>query len=151
MEETTDRLLLHKVLILLIKVIPMVLALLAVLNTVLSYFYIDLPILSYIGGVSVLSLAFFYISSYVFKFCEYHRMFLHYITLNWVLNIIDYYWGIPVSDKGLFLIYISIAGIFLFIILYLYLKSRKKKHSKRYVICDRHQKILGYCLPFHFN
>jgi hypothetical protein len=127
MEETTDRLLLHKVLILLIKVIPMVLALLAVLNTVLSYFYIDLPILSYIGGVSVLSLAFFYISSYVFKFCEYHRMFLHYITFNWILNIIDYYWGIPVSDKGLFLIYISIAGIFLFIILHLYLKSRKKK------------------------
>ena len=31
------------------------------------------------------------------------------------------------------------------------LKSRKKKHSKRYVMCDRHQKILGYCLPFHFN
>ena len=126
MEEKTDRLLLHKVLLLLIKVIPMVLALLAVLNTVLSYFYIDLPILSYIGGVSVLSLAFFYISSYVFKFCAYHRMFLHYITLNWLLNIIDYYWGIPVSDRGLFLIYMSLAGIFLCVIRYLYLKSRKE-------------------------
>lgn len=124
MEETTDRLLLHKILILLIKVIPMILSLLAVLNTVLSYFYIDLPLLSYIGGVSVLSLTFFYISSYVFRFCEYHRMFLHYITLNWILNIIDYYWGIPVSDKGLFLIYMAITGIFLFIILYLYLKRK---------------------------
>ena len=127
MEETTDRLLLHKVLTLLIKVIPMVLALLAILNTTLSYFYIDLPVLSYIGGVSVLSLTFFYIASYVFKFCEYHRMFLHYITLNWILNIIDYYWGIPVSDKDLFLLYMSITGIFLFVILYLYLKSKKKK------------------------
>ena len=126
MEEISDRLLLHKVLILLIKIIPMVLALLAVLNTTLSYFYIDLPILSYIGGVSVLSLVFFYISSYVFKFCADHRMFLHYITLNWLLNIIDYYWGIPVNDKGLFLIYMIITGVFLFIILYLYLKSKKK-------------------------
>lgn len=103
------------------------LAMLAVLNTTLSYFYIDLPILSYIGGVSVLSLVFFYLASYVFKFCEYHRMFLHYITLNWVLNIVDYYWGIPVSDKGMFLIYMMITGIFLFIILYLYLKTKKKK------------------------
>ena len=105
----------------------MVLAMLAVLNTTLSYFYIDLTILSYIGGVSVLSLAFFYLASYVFKFCEYHRMFLHYITLNWVLNIVDYYWGIPISDKGMFLIYMVITGIFLFIILYLYLKTKKKK------------------------
>lgn len=127
MEETTNRVLLHKVLIIFIKIIPMVLALLAVLNTTLSYFYIDLPILSYIGGVSVLSLTFFYISSYVFKFCVYHRMFLHYITLNWLLNIIDYYWGIPVSDKSLFLLYMIITGVFLFIILYLYLKARKKK------------------------
>ena len=105
----------------------MVLAMLAVLNTTLSYFYIDLPILSYIGGVSVLSLVFFYLASYVFKFCEYHRMFLHYITINWILNIIDYYFGIPVSDKGMFLIYMAITGIFMFVILYLYLKARKKK------------------------
>jgi hypothetical protein len=125
MEEKTDRLLLHKVLILFIKIIPMVLALLAVINTIASYFYIDLPILSYIGGVSILSLSFFYISSYVFRFCKYHRMFLHYITLNWILNIWDYYWGIPVSDKGLFLIYMAITGVFLFVILYLYLKSRR--------------------------
>jgi hypothetical protein len=127
MKDTNDRLLLHKVLILLIKIIPMVLAMLAVLNTTLSYFYIDLPILSYIGGVSVLSLVFFYLASYVFKFCKYHRMFLHYITLNWVLNIIDYYWGIPISDKGIFLIYMVITGVFLFVILYLYLKTKKKK------------------------
>ena len=127
MKDTNDRLLLHKVLILLIKIIPMVLAMLAVLNTTLSYFYIELPILSYIGGVSILSLVFFYLASYVFKFCEYHRMFLHYITINWVLNIIDYYFGIPVSDKGMFLIYMAITGIFMFVILYLYLKAMKKK------------------------
>lgn len=127
MKDTNDRLLLHKVLILLIKIIPIVLAMLTILNTTLSYFYIDLPVLSYIGGVSVLSLVFFYLASYVFKFCEYHRMFLHYITLNWVLNIVDYYWGIPVSDKGMFLIYMMITGIFLFIIIYLYLKTKKKK------------------------
>jgi hypothetical protein len=122
-----DRIRLHNLEIKVIKVIPMLLALTALLNTLLSYFYMEVPLLSYIGGVSILPLLFLYLSSYSFNFCEYHRMFLHYVTLTWVLNIIDYYWGIPVSDKNLFLLYMIIAGIFLFVILYLYLKSRKKK------------------------
>lgn len=101
----------------LIKVIPMLFAFLYLLNTTLSYFDIDLPILSYIGSVSVLTLAFMYLSSYVFRFCFYHRMFIHYTAVNWLLNIIDYYIGIPLSDRALFAMYMSITGITLFIIL----------------------------------
>lgn len=122
-----DRILLHNLEIKTIKVIPMLLALITLLNTLLSYFDIDAPILSYIGGISILPLIFLYLSSYTFEFCEYHRMFLHYVTVNWILNIIDYYYGIPVSNKNMFLIYMIITGIFLFMILYLYLKSRNRK------------------------
>ena len=122
-----DRITLHNLEIKTIKVIPMFLALVAVANTTLSYFDIDWPILSYIGGVSILPLIFLYLSSYAFQFCEYHRMFLHYVTLTWILNIIDYYWGIPVSDKNMFLIYMVITGVFLFIVLYMYIRSLKDK------------------------
>ena len=118
-EEKLRSKLLYKVELYLIKIIPMIISEIYVLNTILSYFDIDVPALSYIGGVSLLPLVFLYLSSYVFKFCLYHRMFLHYITLNWVLDIIDYNWGIPVSDKELFLLYMVITGVFLFIILYL--------------------------------
>ena len=118
---------LYKLEIKTIKVIPMLLALTAILNTLLSYFDIDAFILSYIGGVSILPLLFLYLSSYAFRFCEYHRMFLHYITVNWVLNIVDYYYGIPVSDKALFILYTAITGIFLFLVLYLHQKALKKK------------------------
>ena len=118
---------LHKWILLLLKSIPMILALTALLNTLLSYYDIDVPLLSYLGGISLFPLIFLYLASYAFQFCEYHRMFLHYVTINWILNIVDYYWGIPVSDKDLFLLYIAITGISLFIILYLYLKSRKRK------------------------
>ena len=118
---------LHKWILLLLKSIPMILALTALLNTLLSYYDIDMPLLSYLGGISLFPLIFLYLASYAFQFCEYHRMFLHYVTINWILNIVDYYWGIPVSDKDLFLLYIAITGISLFIILYLYLKSRKRK------------------------
>ena len=124
MKEKT-RLKLHKVLLLLLKVIPMLLALTALLNTVFSYFNIESEYLSYIAALLVI--AFLYIASYVFHFCSYHRMFLHYFVINLILNTWDYYWGIPVSDKGLFLLYMSITGVSLFIILYLYLKSKKKK------------------------
>lgn len=110
---------LYKMELYLIKIIPMLFAGLSLLNTVLSYFNIDIPLISYVGSVSILTLMFMYLSSYVFKFCIYHRMFIHYTSLNWVLSIIDYYIGIPLSDRGLFLFYISLTGIFLFLILYL--------------------------------
>lgn len=114
---------LYKIELYLIKIIPMVFAGLSLLNTILSYFNIDLVILSYIGSVSVLTLLFMYLSSVVFRFCAYHRMFTHYTSVNWILNIIDYYIGIPISDRSLFIIYLSITGLFLFYILYLKFKK----------------------------
>lgn len=117
---------LYKLELYLLKVIPMLLALIAFLNTVLSYFDIDLVIWSYIGSVSLLPLIFLYMSSYVFKFCEYHRMFLHYVVVTNVLNIYDYYVGIPISDRELLVLHMIVAGISLFVILYLYVKDTKK-------------------------
>lgn len=117
---------LYKVQLYLLKVIPMVMAFNCLLNTVLSYFDIDIPLLSYITSISLFPLIFFYISSYVFKFCEYHRMFLHYIFIIWIIEIYDLYIGIPISDLMLFIIYQIISGISLFIILVLYVKSNKK-------------------------
>ena len=110
---------LYKLELYLLKVIPMLLALIAFLNTVLSYFDIDLVIWSYIGSVSLLPLIFLYMSSYVFKFCEYHRMFLHYVVVTNVLNVYDYYVGIPISDRELLVLHMIVAGISLFVILYL--------------------------------
>lgn len=108
----------------------MVMAFICILNTILSYFDIDLPILSYLSSNSILTIIFFYISSYVFRFCEYHRMFIHYNTIMWILNIYDMYIGVPLDDRGLLSIYLIVTGIFLFIILYLYVKSHKRTTSK---------------------
>lgn len=130
-EEVSLNKALYKIQLYLLKVIPMVMAFICLLNTTLSYFDIDLPVLSYISSNSILTIVFFYISSYVFKFCEYHRMFIHYSTLMWILNIYDMYIGVPISDRSIFSIYLIITGIFIFIILYLYVKSHRKI-TKRY-------------------
>lgn len=121
---------LYKLELYLLKIIPMLLALIAFLNTVLSYFDIDLVIWSYIGSVSLLPLIFLYMSSYVFRFCEYHRMFLHYVVITNALNVYDYYVGIPISDRELIVLHMIITGMSLFIILYLYVKSTKKSSTK---------------------
>ena len=118
---------LYKIELYLIKIIPMIIALIYLSNTILSYFNIDIPLLSYLGGVSVLELLFLYISSIVFRFCIYHRLFIHYIIINWLINIYDYYIGIALNDKNMFLVYMIIAGVFIFILLF----TRPKPNGQR--------------------
>ena len=129
-EENLKSKILYKTQICLLKVIPMVMAFIFWINTVLSYFDIDLEVFSYIGSCSIITIVYLYISSYVFRFCEYHRIFLHYVCIIWLINIYDYYIGIPVDDISMLMIYQIITGICLFTILYLYVKSHKKSARK---------------------
>lgn len=118
----------HKLLLLVLKYIPMVIALCYMLNTIL---YIE-P-LSNIAGVSLLTWIFLYLVSIAFEFCSYHRMFLWYILIDDILNIVDYYWNIPISTDNLIRIHNILAGITLFVVLVLYVKSNKiiiRKNNK---------------------
>ena len=63
--------LLYKTTVIVLKILPMLLVFITLLNSILSYFNIDLVILSYIGGVSLITILFIYITSYTFKFYEY--------------------------------------------------------------------------------
>lgn len=114
---------LYKLILYSVKVIPMLISGIYLLNTVLSYCNIDLPLFSYI--VQFLFIGFFYIASYAFKFCAWHRMFIHYITLVLVLNIIDYHIGIPLSDRNILAAYLIISIVFLIITVILKFKSCK--------------------------
>lgn len=120
----------YKFFLVVLKTIPMLLAICHILNVMLAYFEIDLVFLSYIGSVSLLPMAFLYMASYVFRFCFYHRMFLHYIVMNNGLTIYDYYIGLPITDSLLFGLHIGIIGLFLFIILYRYVKCHKRFNVK---------------------
>lgn len=114
---------LYKMILYSVKVIPMIISGIYLLNTVLSYCNIDLPLFSYI--VQFLFIGFFYIASYAFKFCAWHRMFIHYITLVLLLNIIDYHIGIPLSDRNILAGYLIISIVFLIITVILKFKSCK--------------------------
>ena len=113
---------LYKSFLYILKIIPMLMASCDILNTVLWLLGIDAWWLSYIGGISFLTIAFLYIASYVFQFCEYHRMFLHYIVCNNIISMIDYHYELCIDG----IIYLIIIGIFLFFVLYLHHKETKK-------------------------
>ena len=115
---------LHRILLYLVKMIPVFVTVIYILNTVLSYFYVDLPILSYI--VQYLFISFMYLASIIFRFCRWHRILLHYITTILTLNIIDYHFGIPMDDRSIFLLYGTITG--LAIVLVVYFKFISCKH-----------------------
>lgn len=89
---------LYKLELYLLKILPILLAAIYLINTVLSYYDIIIPALSYIGGLSFIPLLFIYVSSYVFRFCSYHRIFLYYIAINDVINMLDYHFNLPISD-----------------------------------------------------
>lgn len=120
----------YKIVLYLIRIIPIVTSLLVLLNTILSYFYIDLDVFSHLCGISLFTLLFFYATSILFKFCRYHRMFIHYLSLTWLLRVYDYYIGIPISNKSLLVMYLIITGIFLFIILYEYERTIRRAADK---------------------
>lgn len=116
----------YKVTLGLLKIIPMLLATCDALNTLTCLLGYDLVILSFLGGVSFLTLAFLYLASYVFRFCVYHRMFLHYVLVNNIISTLEFIVGLPVNFLGLCCIFSVSFCVFLFLTLYFHQKERKK-------------------------
>ena len=113
----------YKVVLLLIKFIPMLIALCYGANSLLAYFDMQLDILGYL--VYYLFIILLYLLSYVFHFCAYHRMFIHYILSIDILNTIDYYIGLPFGNLGVWILYATVTCITIFVTLYLYVKQNK--------------------------
>lgn len=115
---------LYKAEIALIKALPFLLAVLYLIATILDYYMMSSTIINYIAlGIVYV---FIYISSYVFKFYEYHRMPIHYIVLINLLSIYDVYIGIPLDTFRLMQMYAIITCLFIFLTVYLYVKNHKK-------------------------
>ena len=125
MEENLKSKTLYKVFLILLKALPVFLALTFVINSVLAYHNIDVYTLSYIGGISFMPLLFIYMATYVFKFCTCHRIFLHYTLLSNILSVYDYYIGIPLSNITMLTIYLLGFFLALIIVLLLHLKHIK--------------------------
>ena len=126
MEERLRSKYLYKILLITLKYIPLVITGFYVLNTTLNILEIDAPVISNLAGVSLLTWIFLLLSNIVFKFCIYHRVFLYYILIVDLFNIIDYYVGIPLYQYEYIAIHSVLLGITLFLPIYFHVKSNKR-------------------------
>lgn len=115
---------LYKVLLIIMKIIPFVLSINETIFTILHYYEIPCYSLNFIGGFSVLFLVQLYIMSYVFQYCIWHRVPLHYVTTVNILALYDTFVGIPLDDLQLLRMYLIIAGFS--ILWFIYLRVKKK-------------------------
>lgn len=103
---------LYKIKLWLLKILPFVLSLFVFIDLILGCINITIPIITYIGSVGLISLLFLYVSSYVFKFCKWHRVPLHYIATTEIFNLIDY-WFLPhITNHIILIVYCLIFGLF---------------------------------------
>lgn len=99
------------------KIIPILIAIIHLLNSILSFIGSnDIP-LNYIGGISLLPILYLYAASYVLNLCNYYRMFLHYSILIDIINVYDYYIGIPLNNKDYVILFVCITIISMLIII----------------------------------
>ena len=100
----------YKIEIWILKTFPFILSFMCFTITILNVIGIYTPILSGMFFVSYFPLMFLYISSYAFKFCEYHRIPLHYLLTTNIINTIDSYFIIPISDYNFILMHSLLFG-----------------------------------------
>lgn len=117
---------LHKLLLVLVKYIPILIALCYMLNTIAAYMIgTTIEPLSNIAGMPLMTWIFTYVSSWVFYFCLYHRLFLYYILMDDVVNITDYYWVIPLSTDRLIMAHAILVGMLIFIMALIHVRNNK--------------------------
>lgn len=116
---------LYKIELVGIKLIPMIIALLYFIDTILDASGIDVEFISHLFGLALLPWCFLLLSSFVFRFCLFHRLPLYYIALNHLISLIDYYIGIPVELKAWVIGHIAILFIFILWMVVLHIKKKK--------------------------
>lgn len=118
----------HKIFLILLKYTPAILAIGYCLASILQCFDIDTYIITYSVFIGIIPVIFLFVASLVFKFCEYHRIYLYYIVINEILNIVDY--NTTLVDNSSMYIRIHVILFFLATILttimYLYAKHKDK-------------------------
>lgn len=116
---------LYKLTLFVLKVLPIVMAVSYFLNVYCSFVGVGFQLLTHYLGIVIAPLVFMYLSSHVFRFCNYHRMFIYYIASEEILALTDYYFHLPVSDFNIHLIHFANTALFFTtaIVLYLFKKG----------------------------
>ena len=118
---------LYKLTLATIKLLPMIMVLSYILMFILANTIEAFVIIPHILGTVIAPLVLLYLISYLFRYCYFHRMFIHYYAFVEILNVTDYYVRIPISDKAISLLHDSVSIIFIISVSVIYIIKFKKE------------------------
>ena len=113
------------------------------LNSLASYFSSGVQIVTHYLGLVIAPMVFMLISSYVFKFCTYHRLFIYYIIVDELLLLTDWYFHIPISNKAICIVHFIIAGVFLSLAIGMFIYKKVKGNLKVCKDVTNHKKAIS--------
>lgn len=112
----------YRITLILCKYIPWIIAFIYFVCSIFSCFGIGFRWIGFLSSLSVLPAICLISFSVLFRFCIWHRLPIYYIFTQNIINAIDFYIGIPVTNIQMCWIYLIITGIF--VLLGAYLKNR---------------------------
>ena len=127
---------LYKLTIAILKVLPMIMVAAYLLMLIGFYFDSKYIVIPHLLGTVGAPLAFIYITSYVFRFCAFHRVFIHYYAFISILNVSDHYLHPYFNDNVVTFLHDGGTLIFVITAFIMYMYKYKK---------DLCMKILGSC------
>ena len=105
-----------KVLSIIVKYLPIFIALMYFINSVLSLCDIYISAITFIASCGFAPLLLIYMCCYVLKFCSNYKAYLIYIAINNLINWADYVWNFT---ENILIGWILVIGIFFILISYL--------------------------------
>ena len=100
------------------------------IQVILSCFLMQSFIFSVLFSTSIFSVTLLCLFSYFLGFCIWNRLPLYYALSCNIINIIDYYIGIPVTNMWMLIIYLILLGIF--IMFGAYIKNKKNNEQRTF-------------------
>ena len=105
-----------KVLSIIVKYLPIFIALMYFINSVLSLCDIYISAITFIASYGFAPLLLIYMCCYVLKFCSNYKAYLIYIAINNLINWADYVWNFT---ENILIGWILVIGTFFILISYL--------------------------------
>ena len=125
---------LHKLFLIILKYLPVLIAMVYLLVSILHCFGIVLYVIPNVFYLSPVSALFILCASFVFRFCIWHRLPIYYALLLHGISILDYYTPLTLTNSLMLFVYLLITIIFILIGLYLKNKHNKKKRYAGMII-----------------
>lgn len=120
----------HKLMIFTLKILPAVMASSYVIEMISIFLGFGTQVLVNFIGMIVAPILFMYLASYVFKFCEYHRIFIHYVLILEILTTVKWYYPVIVTSQLVLNISFFLSGLLMLCVVFFNVYKIYKKYRR---------------------